>query len=103
MTDIDRRIATAKRLATGYRNYRRARDRALARLSNHYPETYKELLEQEKISDEQLGKKWLDIDGSTDAIDSVHTDTTGAYTISSGREREEANSGEDEGDNGGKA
>jgi hypothetical protein len=100
MTDIDRRIATAKRLATGYRNYRRARDRALARLSNHYPETYKELLEQEKISDEQLGKKWLDIDGSTDATDSVHTDTTSGYK---GGDREEARSGEDEGYNGGKA
>jgi hypothetical protein len=100
MTDIDRRIATAKRVATGYRNYRRARDRALARLSNHYPETYKELLEQEKISDEQLGKKWLDIDGSTDAIDSVHTDTTGAYP---GGDRERANSGEDEGNDGGEA
>jgi hypothetical protein len=100
MTDTDRRIATAKRLATGYRNYRRARDRALARLSNHYPETYKELLEQEKISDEQLGKKWLDIDGSTDATDSVHTDTTSAYTRG---DREEANSGQDEGNNGGEA
>jgi hypothetical protein len=100
MTDIDRRIATAKRVATGYRNYRRARDRALARLSNHYPETYKELLEQEKISDEQLGKKWLDIDGSTDATDSVHTDTTGAYTRGGG---EEASSSQDEGNDGGKA
>ncbi len=101
MTDIDRRIATAKRVATGYRNYRRARDRALARLSNHYPETYKELLEQEKISDEQLGKKWLDIDGSTDATDSVHTDTTGAYTDE--REGEQASTGPDEGNYGGKA
>jgi hypothetical protein len=99
MTDTDRRIATAKRLATGYRNYRRARDRALARLSNHYPETYKELLEQEKISDEQLGKKWLDIDGSTDAIDSVHTDTTSPHT----RGSEQAGATEDEGYNGGKA
>ena len=99
MTDIDRRIATAKRIATGYRNYRRARDRALARLSNHYPETYKELLEQEKISDEQLGKKWLDIDGSTDATDSVYTDTTGAYP----RGSQEASRSEDEGNNGGEA
>ena len=99
MTDIDRRIATAKRVATGYRNYRRARDRALARLSNHYPETYKELLEQEKISDEQLGKKWLDIDGSTDAIDSVHTDTTGPHT----RGSEQAGATEDKGNDGGKA
>jgi hypothetical protein len=103
MTDIARRIESAKRSAVIYRNYRRARDRAMTRLSNAYPETYKELLEQEKIVDEQLGKKWLDIDGSTGAIDSVHTDTTGAYTTSSGRGREEASSGEDEGNNGGKA
>jgi hypothetical protein len=101
MTDIDRRIATAKRLATGYRNYRRARDRALARLSNHYPETYKELLEQEKISDEQLGKKWLDIDGSTSAIDSVYTNTTGAYT--GGEEGEQTSTSPDQGNYGGKA
>lgn len=65
MTEIARRIETAKRSAVIYRNYRRARDRAMTRLSNAYPETYKELLEQEKIVDEQMGKKWLDIDGST--------------------------------------
>jgi hypothetical protein len=100
MTDTDRRIKTAINLALYRRNYRRVRDRALAKLSKAYPETYKELLEQEKISDEQLGKKWLDIDGSTDAIDSVHTDTTGAYP---GGDRERANSGEDEGNNGGEA
>jgi len=87
-------------MAVRQRNYRRARDRAMTRLSNHYPETYKELLEQEKISDEQLGKKWLDIDGSTDATDSVHTDSTGAYPRG---DRGEANSGEDESNNGGEA
>ena len=100
MTDIARRIESAKRSAVVYRNYRRARERAMTRLSNAYPETYKELLEQEKIVDEELGKKWLDIDGSTGAIDSVHTDTTSGYK---GGDREEARSGEDEGDNGGKA
>ena len=100
MKDTDRRIKGAKRMAVRQRNYRRARDRAMTRLSNHYPETYKELLEQEKISDEQLGKKWLDIDGSTDATDSVYTDTTGAYPRG---DRERASSGEDEGNNGGEA
>jgi hypothetical protein len=100
MTDIDKRINGAKRMAVRERNYRRARDRALRRLSNAYPETYKELLEQEKISDEQLGKKWLDIDGSTSTIDSVYTDTTGGYK---GTYTEEARSGEDEGNDGGKA
>ena len=98
MTDTGKRILGAKRMAVRQRNYRRARDRAMTRLSTAYPETYKELLEQEKIVDEQLGKKWLDIDGSTDAIDSVHTDPTGAYTRGG-----EANSGEDEGNDGGKA
>jgi hypothetical protein len=34
-------------------------------LANAYPETYKELLEQEKVADVELGKKWVDIDGST--------------------------------------
>jgi hypothetical protein len=71
----------------------------MTRLSNHYPETYKELLEQEKISDEQLGKKWIDIDGSTDATDSVHTDTTSPHT----RGSEQAGATEDEGNDGGKA
>ncbi len=99
MTDLDRRIASAKRSAVGYRNYRRARERALARLSNAYPETYKELLEQEKITDEQLGKKWLDIDGSTNATDGLYTDTTGADP----RGSEEASPTEDEGNYGGEA
>ena len=99
MTDIARRIESAKRSAVIYRNYRRARERALTRLSNVYPETYKELLEQEKIVDEQLGKKWLDIDGSTDATTGIHTDSTGTDP----RGSEQASSIEDEGNNGGKA
>ena len=65
MTETARRIETAKRQAVQYRNYRRARDRALVRLANAYPETYKELLEQEKVADVELGKKWVDIDGCT--------------------------------------
>jgi hypothetical protein len=34
-------------------------------LANAYPETYKELLEQEKVADVEMGKKWVDIDGNT--------------------------------------
>lgn len=97
--EIARRIESAKRSAVGYRNYRRARDRAMTRLSNAYPETYKELLEQEKIVDEQLGKKWLDIDGSTSLADGIHTDSTGPDP----RGSEEAGATEDEGNNGGEA
>jgi hypothetical protein len=100
MTDIDRRIKTAINLALYRRNYRRVRDRALAKLSKAYPETYKELLEQEKISDEQMGKRWIDIDGSTnDPMDlyatTSHTDT-GYYHA-------EAESNPDQGYDGGKA
>ena len=61
----ERRLKAAAGQAVSYRNYRRARDRALVRLANAYPETYKELLEQEKVADVELGKKWVDIDGST--------------------------------------
>jgi len=99
MTDTDRRIKGAKRMAVRQRNYRRARDRAMTRLATAYPETYKELLEQEKIVDEQMGKKWLDIDGSTsDSMDlSASTPPTG------GGEGNQASSRADKGNDGGEA
>jgi hypothetical protein len=59
-----------------YRNYRRARDRALVRLSQAYPETYKELLELEKVTDEANGAKWVDIDGSSSFIVGVSAGDT---------------------------
>jgi len=97
--EISRRIESAKRSAVGYRNYRRARDRAMTRLSNAYPETYKELLEQEKIVDEQMGKKWLDIDGSTDQYMDTNSDTS----PTGGREGDQASTGSDQSNDGGKA
>ena len=51
--------------AIHYRNYRRVRDRALTRLSQAYPETYKELLELEKVNDEANGTKWVGINDSS--------------------------------------
>ena len=54
--------------AIHYRNYRRARDRALTRLSQAYPETYKELLELEKVNDEANGTKWVGIDDSSISV-----------------------------------
>ena len=59
------RLKAAADQAVRQRNYRRARDRALAKLANLYPDQYRDLLEEEKIADEQLGKKWLDLDGNT--------------------------------------
>jgi hypothetical protein len=65
MDKVKRRIETAKAQAVRQRNYRRARDRALARLSNDYPNVYRTYLEEEIEADEKMGKKWLDINGNT--------------------------------------
>jgi len=45
--------------AIHYRNYRRARDRALVRLSHLYPNVYRDLLVEEKERDEDEGKNWV--------------------------------------------
>ncbi len=93
----ERRIATAKNMAVRQRNYRRARDRALARLANAYPDVYKELLEQERANDERLGKSWLDITGTTTASQlGTRPSTTAARP-------QTADNSEDEGDRGGEA
>ena len=65
MERVRQRIETAKVQAVRQRNYRRARDRALARLSNDYPNVYRTYLEEEMEADESMGKKWLDIAGNT--------------------------------------
>ena len=78
MTEANRRMATASRKAVRDRNYRRARDRALVRLAHLYPDTYKQLLEMEKIEDEKQGKNWISIDGSTVLSVGVHTRANGA-------------------------
>jgi hypothetical protein len=92
----ERRLKAAANQAVSYRNYRRARDRALVRLANAYPDDYKELLEQEKANDETQGRKWLDIDGTTAGVDIRSNATTNAQTNT-------GNSGENEGNNGGEA
>ena len=92
----ERRIATAKNMAVRQRNYRRARDRALVKLAQLYPDTYKDLLEREKAIDEAQGHKWIDIDGNTIGVD-IRTVATATPTGQAGNE------GENEGDNGGEA
>ena len=62
---VEQRIESAVRQAVNYRNYRRARERALAKLSHLYPDTYKQLLGIEKAIDEHEGKSWIDIAGNT--------------------------------------
>jgi hypothetical protein len=70
MSKIERRVESAKAQAVRQRNYRRARDRALARLGNDYPNVYRAYLEEEIEADDKMGKKWLDIAGNTESINS---------------------------------
>ena len=51
--------------AIAYRNYRRARDRALVRLSHLHADEYRQLLVEERELDEQEGKKWIGVADST--------------------------------------
>jgi hypothetical protein len=98
MGEDTRRTQTATRKAIRDRNYRRARDRALARLAHLYPDTYKQLLEMEKIEDEKQGKTWISIDGSTVISVGIHTRATGADDLA-----HTSNAGANEGNNGGEA
>ena len=92
----ERRLLAAANMAVRQRNYRRARDRALVKLAQLYPEAYKELLEREKANDEAQGRKWLDIDGTTTGMDTRSITTVNAQA-STGNQRT------NEGYNGGEA
>jgi len=86
------------RAAIRHRNYRRARDRALVRLAQLYPDTYKQLLAIERSFDEQEGKKWIGIDGLTNLTVGTHTRANGADAHVNTRDE-----GKNQGNNGGKA
>jgi hypothetical protein len=79
-----------------YRNYRRARDKALVRLAHLYPDTYKQLLDEQRKFDEQEGKNWF-IDSNSRLTVNVRTRANGAPTPSTSSARE------NEGNNGGEA
>jgi hypothetical protein len=51
-------------MAVRQRNYRRARDRALARLAQAHKGEYLDYLAEEKAKDEQEGKRWYNLAGS---------------------------------------
>ena len=81
-----------------YRTYRKARDRALIRLSHLYPDTYKQLLAIERKFDEKEGKDWTGIDGFANLSVGTHTRANGTPPFG-----DPADAGEDEGDYGGEA
>lgn len=73
MDQTSRRIESAAKQAVRQRNYRRARDRALVRLANDYPNVYMTYLEEEKKRDEQEGKSWADITGRRNSSSPVRS------------------------------
>ena len=85
--------------AIHYRNYRRARDRALVRLSHLYADEYRRLLTQERENDEHEGKKWLGVSDDTRLTITTHTraNAVPAFTGDTG------DAGENESNNGGEA
>jgi hypothetical protein len=78
----NKRLIYATKQAIYYRNYRRARDRALVRLAQAHPDEYKELFEQEKINDYTQGKTWIDLNGNTNSS----MDTNAGTDTSKGRD-----------------
>ena len=81
--------------AVHYRNYRRARDRALVRLAHLYPDTYKQLLVIERSFDEQEGKKWIGIDDTISIRVGTHTRANGAnaFVTTSNESQNQSNNG----------
>ena len=80
---VKRRLAAAENMAVRQRNYRRARDRALARLANAHKGEYLDYLAEEKAKDEQEGKRWHNLAGSVPGNWVVPTDRP---TNTSGRD-----------------
>jgi hypothetical protein len=86
-----------------YRNYRRARDKALIRLAHLYPDTYKQLLDEQRSFDEQEGKTWI-IDSNSRLTVGIHTRANAANDLTfTSTSTNTGNAGADEGDNGGEA
>ena len=85
--------------AIEYRNYRRARDRALIRLSHLYADEYRRLLVEERELDEQQGKKWIGIADNTRLTITTHTRANAVPPVAGRTDYESS----DEGDNGGEA
>ena len=99
MNDINRRIDTALKDAVRQRNYRRVRDRALARLRQLHPEEYEQLFQEERERDEAEGKAWLDLSGRTRLLmDSTNTSSRKSKSASRQTDRDNLKEGNDGGE-----
>jgi hypothetical protein len=80
-----------------YRNYRRARDKALVRLAHLYPDTYKQLLDEQRSFDEQEGKTWI-IDSNSRLTVGVHTRANAVPEVAGRTDYDRENEGNDGGE-----
>ena len=84
--------------AIHYRNYQRARARALARLSKIYKDQYKLFLQEERERDEELGKKWIGFDSDSNPVRTIQSYKD---IIEGSPHTDPGNEGENASDNGG--
>jgi hypothetical protein len=85
--------------AIHHRNYRRARDRALVRLSHLYADEYRRLLVEEREVDELEGKKWVGVIDNTRLTITTHTRANAVPDVAGRTDYDREN----EGYNGGEA
>jgi hypothetical protein len=83
--------------AIHHRNYRRARDRALVRLSHLYADEYKQLLVEERELDEQEGKTWI-INPDSRLTVGIHTRANAVPDVAGRTDYESADEGYDGGE-----
>lgn len=81
-----------------YRNYRRARDRALRRLSHLYADEYKRLLMEERELDEQEGKKWVSTADSNRIVITTRSRENAIPAVAGRTDYESADEGYDGGE-----
>ena len=84
--------------AIEYRNYRRARDRALVRLSHLHADEYKQLLVEERELDEQEGKKWIGVADNTRLTITTRTRESSVPAVAGRTDYEDPNESYDGGE-----
>jgi hypothetical protein len=98
--NLDKRKASAEKRAVWLRNYQRARGRAMTRLAQQYPDQFKEILEEERLSDEASGKAWSDITGgrasTMDSAGSPSRSVTSTQRQTNGNQQDEGYLGGEE-------
>jgi hypothetical protein len=84
--------------AIHHRNYRRARDRALVRLSHLYADEYRRLLVEEREVDELEGKKWVGVIDNTRLTITTHTRANAVPDVAGRTDYDRENEGYDGGE-----